>query len=161
MNEELNAVYNYAIRLLAKKDYSKFKLTQKLLSRDFDQLQIENAINLLEEKKFLNESEYIRQKIKSLLNKNYSDEYIVQKLELEKLFPTQVEINSVKEELGINNYEMIDKLIRKKIGHKGVPKEFEQKMKLKQKIFTHLYSKGYTFEEFQPLVEKYIEGSFE
>ncbi|MBC77413.1 MAG: hypothetical protein CME64_15520 [Halobacteriovoraceae bacterium] len=147
--------YNYSLKLLAKRDYSKFKLRQKLASRFSDE-EIEEAIELLLEKNFLREEEYARIRIKSLLISGNSNSLIKLKLENEELKVSDDLINQVKEDNGLGEASSIEELIRKKMRHKEVPVCDNELLKLKHKLLNFLASKGHNLEESQEQIDKWL-----
>jgi regulatory protein len=136
--------YKYAIKLLSKKDYSKYKLLLKLQSKNYESYEIDEVINLLIEKKFLREDEYIRSRVKSLMNKGYSKSYIHQKLEQEYLDATPDIINSVFDEYRLTETKQVKNLISKKL--KNSVKETPITDIEKVKITRFLASKGHSLE---------------
>lgn len=135
--------FTYCIRLLAQRDYSKYKLRKKLVEREFDSDEIESTIDKLVEYKYLQEDEYIRVKIKSYLEKGYGHSYIIQKLKQEELYITAQDILPIENEYSLTSESNLERLIEKKLRYKTIPEEFEAKMKLKRKIEYFLHSKGH------------------
>src|SRR5690606_29079025 len=71
--------YQYSLDLLARRDYSKYKLTQKLRSREFTDEEIEDTIENLVKKNYLREEEYQRMRVQGMLIKGYANSFIKQK----------------------------------------------------------------------------------
>ena len=57
-NEDKGAVYDRAIKLLNKQDYSEYKIRNKLENLGFDSDQIEVAIEKIKKGNFLNDERY-------------------------------------------------------------------------------------------------------
>jgi len=144
--------YQKSIKLLAKKDYSHAKLTEKLLKFGFEELEIQETIQILVDKRFLNEDEYIRRKVLASLKRNYSNRYIIHKLESESLCISSEIINQVREEIKLTEHDQIKSLINKKLTLKNVDYQ-----SLKIKISTYLCSKGFDYYDFCDLLDKAID----
>lgn len=150
------SAYNYSIKLLSKRDYSTFKLSKKLIQKNYEEDEIEDTIQKLIDLKYIREDEYRRSLIISLLRRSFESNYIIQKLYQEKLYTNDDEINEIKSEIGHDTNEQITKLIDYKIKCSKTPENEEDKFKLKTKIITFLASKGYEFESINHIVNKKI-----
>jgi len=139
----------YSIQILSKQDYSILKIEQKLVSRKYTSEEIKETIDYLISKKYLNEDEYKRGKIRNLLQKSFSNYYITQKLSYEHLSVDESEIDDLRVEYDINFDAQIHQLIQNKLKKTIIPTDHILKQKLKNKILSHLNSKGYTFEEIE------------
>lgn len=148
--------YNYAIRILAKRDYSVFKMKQKLKERSFESDIIDKVVSTLVEQNYLRENEYIRMRIKHLLIKGYANPFIHRKLEQEKLKANDEMINQLREENALTTHDTLIRLVEKKLRNKPIPNEFNQKMKLKAKVSNFLISKGYSFDEINSALSEYL-----
>lgn len=136
--------YQYSIKLLSKKDYSEFKLTQKLLKKNYDQFEVEEAIDILKEKRFLRDDIYSSDRAKSLIHKYYSNEYIIALLEKEHLKIDSHSIDELREEYSLTKDQVIKYLVQKK---KNESKNIQQ-------IATYLSSKGFSFEDFESFIQE-------
>lgn len=150
--------YLYAVKLLAKRDYSVHKLKTKLFEKNFDEDEIEDTINTLIKLNYLREEEYARQRVRGLFYKNYSSDYIVQRLAQEKVFITREFIDSLIEEWEIKEEELVENLIRKKI--KSLPNNSEDSYKLKIKIRRLLETKGFSSNKYLDQIEKSLNQSY-
>ena len=111
----MNKAYQYAIRLLAMRDYSEYKLRTKLNDKEFETNEIDSAIEKLIEQQYLQEHEYIRVKIKSYLEKGYGHSYIINKLKQEELNITVEQIEQIEQKYELYQESTIDYLIQKKL----------------------------------------------
>lgn len=152
--------YQYALDLIARRDYSKFKLAQKLRSKEYESEEIEEAIEMLIERNYLREEEYARLRVQGLLLKGYANSYIKQKCSLEKLKVDDDFIDSIRQDRGIETNDEIHRLIEKKLRGKEIPQNFEEKMKLQNKVIHFLVSKGHNYPEVKAILNKYLESSF-
>ena len=141
-------IYNYSIHLLARQDYSEFKLKQKLRSKK-DNLphEVDEVLTALKEKGLLKEENYRRLFIRKWIMKGESENKIRQRGSMEKLEFESEEFTMVETELGISDEENIEKLVAKKLRSKVIPEDFEEKMNLKNKIMRFLISKGHNYDE--------------
>lgn len=140
------SAYDYSIRLLSKRDYSRYKLRVKLVQRGYEENEISEAIKFLEQKKFLREEEYLRIRVKSLLLNGHGNKTIRYRLEQEELYPDEEFIDNLRAENGLEAEAVLISLIEKKLRGKKVPLEEETRIKLESKILSHLVSKGHDYE---------------
>jgi regulatory protein len=154
--EENKLAYNYSIRILSRKDYSVYKMQQKLKGRGHSKEIIDKTVDKLVEQNYIRENEYKRIRIKTLLVKKYSDSYIIQKCSQEMLDISKDDIDIIRKEYDIHDNDTIKYLIEKKLRYKEIPTEWESKMKLKSKIMNFLKTKGYSYD----LISKSISEFF-
>ena len=138
---------DYAVRILSLRDYSTHKITQKLKDRGIEKPDILKIIGQLNEWKYIREDEYTKQRVKQLIVKGYANKYIIQKIELEHLKVSHEEIDEIRSDQDYGEDSQIEYLIEKKLRSITIPNDFNQKMKLKNKITRYLVSKGYGFSE--------------
>ncbi len=143
-----SAVYDRAIKLLSKQDYSEFKLKEKLENLGLDSNEISKAIKKLKDQNLLNEERLKKNLIKKLIYKGFSPEFIQNKLELDGM-PVEIEeISSIYDEESINRKDQIKILIYKKLprGIKSFENENEKRNAL-NKVMNFILSKGHDYEE--------------
>lgn len=153
MNKE---AYNYCIFLLSKRDYSSFKIRQKLIARKYNVDEIEDIISDLIAKRYLIEENYIKTRVKTLLLNGFSNSYIVQKLKLEKIEVSSEIIDYIKTENQIFDIETINRLVEKKLKNKKIPSDFNEKIKMKNKIIRYLIGKGHSFSIVNSLIDSHL-----
>jgi SOS response regulatory protein OraA/RecX len=145
------AAYNYAIRLLAQRDYSQIKLTTKLKERmvkfdSYDLDDIEVAIEKVLKQGYLKEYLYIEARIKGLMHKNLSPTHIQQKLKQEQLNVEISKIDSIFYENEETEEQQIKNLIRKKsCGVNWEDLDDAAIHKKREKILRFLISKGHKY----------------
>lgn len=141
-------IYNYSIHLLARQDYSEFKLRQKLRSKK-DNLphEVDEVLLKLKEKGLLREESYRRLFIRKWMQKGESEHKIRQRGSMEKLTFEDEEFENVSVELGLTDEDSLEKLVTKKLRSKDIPTDFKEKSKLRDKVLRFLISKGHAFEE--------------
>ena len=148
--------YNDSIKLLARRDYSKYKLAQKLAQKGHEQDIIDETINKLIDMQYLREDEYKRMRVKGMLLKGYADAHIIKKCSKEFLSIDQDFIAQMRNDQNIHIPDKLNELIQKKLRYKSIPQTFEEKIKLKNKLMYFLSTKGYSFEEINQAIKNYM-----
>jgi len=137
--------YSYAIRLLGKKDYSVYKLKNKLRDRGHDKEIREKVIQELLEKKYLREDLYIEARIKGFIRKGMAPNVILYRLSKEQCHTTQEKIQNILAELGIEQNDQLRLTISKKLRLDG---DFvKDKEKLRQRVLRYCISRGHSVSE--------------
>ena len=150
-------IYNYSIHLLARQDYSEFKLRQKLRSKK-DNLphEIDEVIETLKSRGLLREENYRRLFIRKWVMKGESEDKIRQRAAMEKIAFTSDEFQATELELGISEQDNIEKLISKKLRSKTIPEDREERFHLKNKVLRFLISKGHSFDDCKKALSSYF-----
>lgn len=150
-------IYNYSIHLLARQDYSEFKLRQKLRSKK-DNLphEVDEVLEKLKERGLLREESYRRLFIRKWMIKGESEEKIRMRGSQEKLTFESEEFEQIQKELGFTDDDSIEKLVAKKLRSKEIPVNAEEKYKLRDKVLRFLISKGHSFEEGKKAINTYL-----
>jgi len=154
--KEIKEAYNYCIFLLSKRDYSKYKMTQKLESRKYSEECIDYVIEKVINQNYLREHAYTRMRIKTLLLKGFSNFYILQKLNEEKITSDEDEINGLRVENHLSLEDSLEYLVNKKLRNKIIPSEYEEKAKLKNKVLRFLISKGHSYQNSTEALNNYL-----
>jgi regulatory protein len=132
--------YSYIVKLLSSREYSEHKLREKLKTKKFPANEIDDAITEIKAKGYLREEVYTEGRVRGLMNKAYSVNYIRQKMAQEHLNVSEEEIQEIFNENDISEEEQIERLVRKKLGTK-TNLDFVQQ----GKILRYLISKGHDF----------------
>jgi regulatory protein len=150
-------IYNYSLHLLARQDYSEYKLRQKLRSKK-DNLphEIEEVLEALKERGLLNEANYRRLFIRKWMIKGESEDKIRMRGAQEKLEFEREEFELASQELGIRDEDNLEKLIHKKLRAKTIPEDWDEKYKLREKTLRFLISKGHSFDEAKKAIDRYM-----
>jgi SOS response regulatory protein OraA/RecX len=150
-------IYNYCIHLLARQDYSEFKLRQKLRSKPQNlPHEIEEAIEKVKERGLLSEENYRRLFIRKWLMKGESANKIRRRASQEDLQLSEEEFQAASEELGLTSEDSIQSLIEKKLRMKEIPEEREAFYKLREKTLRFLISKGHSYEDSKSTLDKIL-----
>lgn len=153
MNKE---AYNYCIRLLSRRDYSRYKLSKKLKERDYSPEESDEVLDKLIEQNYLREEEYARIRTRHFITKGYSNNMIIRAASEEYIDVDEQLIESLRAEYGQGQADIISELIQKKIRNKTVS-SFEEKMKLKQKVTRFLLSKGHQYSDVSSKIDQAIQ----
>lgn len=148
--------YQSAIKLIARKDYSKYKLKNKLLDKGFQSHLIDDLIDILVDEKYLREDYYKEARIKGMIYKDYHPTYIHQKMYEEKCPVTDQEIEDVLALVNTTELDLLTNLIKKKyriMESLDSSKSDEQK---KEKILRFVASKGHCPHEARSIINSQI-----
>lgn len=134
--------YLAAIRLLARQDYSEYKLRKKLKEKKFIEEDIDKTIQEVIELNYLQEHEYRKARIRGFLRKGLADSFIFQKLAQEFCTTTQDEIDTIREEIGLSEQDQIQELLEKKLRGQNME---DLPINEKAKVIRFLSSKGHRY----------------
>lgn len=150
-------IYHDSIHLLARQDYSEFKLRQKLRSRK-DNLshEVDEVIEKLKERGLLREQNYRRLFIRKWMIKGESQDKIRRRGALEHLEFSSEEFENAQNELGFSDKESVEKLIAKKLRSHEIPSDKKAFQRLRDKTLRFLVSKGHPFESAKQLLDQYL-----
>ena len=152
-------IYNYSIHLIARQDYSEFKLRRKLRSKK-DNLphEVEEVLVALKEKGLLKEENYRRLFIRKWMMKGESEDKIKKRGNMEKLQFQEEEFRNVELELGFTDEDSIEKLVEKKLRAKEIPSSPIEKRKLQDKVLRFLISKGHDYSAAKKAFSSYVDS---
>lgn len=141
-------LYNYAVRLLARRNYHSVTLREKLTKKEVGTGEdIEKVIGRLEELRYINDEDYLRYYINDQLTLRPQGIRLVR----QKLMRRGIQGDQVEKELEKHHYrekERAQKAAQKK---EKLLKELPLHEK-KQKLFRFLASRGFDFETIQKVV---------
>ena len=109
--------YLRSIELLARREYSRFKLTLKLKESGFSDQDIKATFDQLIQKNYFNESRYIEARLRGLAKKGQGLDLIRQKLSAENIFLEKVQIQEILNEEGLGQESILRSYIEKKKLH--------------------------------------------
>lgn len=157
---DVKRIYNYCVHLIARQDYSEYKLRQKLRSKPQNlPHMIEEALEKVKAKGLLREESYRRLFIRKWMMKGESEDKIRKRGAMEKLDFLDDEFENVSRELGFTDDESIEKLVAKKMRSKEIPRDPKEKFKLRDKVLRFLISKGHSYEDAKKSIQKYFSES--
>ncbi len=153
-------IYNYSIHLLARQDYSEFKLRTKLCSKK-DNLphEVDEVLEVLKANGLLKEENYRRLFIRKWMMKGESEDKIRKRGAQERLSFSSEEFQLVGQELGFNDEDSIEKLVAKKLRSKEIPTDPAEKQKLREKVLRFLISKGHDYSDAKNSLNKYLNSN--
>jgi SOS response regulatory protein OraA/RecX len=153
-------IYNYSIHLLARQDYSEYKLKQKLRSKKNNlPHEVDEVIAALKAKGLLKEENYRRLFIRKWMMKGEAEDKIRKRGAMERLEFDADEFKRVEEELGFSDDDSIEKLVAKKLRFKEIPSDPSEKRKLQDKVLRYLISKGHDFSSSRKSIFQYFGNS--
>ena len=153
----MSRIYNYCIHLLARQDYSEFKLRQKLRSKPQNlPHEIDETIAKLKSSGLLKEENYRRLFIRKWMMKGESEDKIRRRGAQENLIFEKDEFELINKELGFDEKDNIEKLADKKLRNKVIPTDPAEKFKLRNKVLRFLISKGHHFRDAEKSLNKYF-----
>ncbi len=142
--------YQYALKLISRKSYSKALLREKLLKLDHDSVQVDEAIDRLEANLYLNDNDYAKRRIVQLLHKGNSKALLRKTLEAEGISLSTEEITQTAlEENAPDEFDKILELCKRKFEKKIAAIDFssfagkQEWYKLKGKISYFLFRHGF------------------
>lgn len=144
MNPEYKKCYNNCLRLLSKRDYSRHKLSEKLVGRGFERSLVDEIINEFEEERLFREEFYTDARIRGLMRKNYSPYLIRLRLTEEKISVSEDYILNIFRENQYTIARQVKELVEKKArGIDFESLEFKERLRTYDKIKRFLLSKGH------------------
>ena len=149
-------IKNYALDLLARKDYSKKQFENKLLSKNYSIEAINDIISLLIKNQIFKEENFVRSIIIKRMNQGYSPTFIQNHLETKGVSTPLDEINTFFEENGINEKIQMENLIAKKFTFPEQLEDEDKHQKMKAKVLRFLISRGHDHEDSTSLLESII-----
>ncbi|MCR9204517.1 MAG: RecX family transcriptional regulator [Halobacteriovoraceae bacterium] len=157
--KEEKKCYNAGLRLIARKDYSEYKLKQKLKEKSHEKEVIDQVIHRLKEENYLREDLYRDGRIKGLLRKGYSEHVVSYKMDQERCPATVEDIQLVAEEMGLTQESQLLELVEKKV---RIDYDFvTDKKKLKDRVLRYVHSRGHSVSKassyYDQVVQKYQE----
>ena len=156
MNKNKTALMK-AAELLARQEQSSERLRKKLLAKKYSVDEVENAIETLTERNYLNDEETCKRQFENL----YAEEKLSVKQICAKLFQRGFEKNFV-ENLIPANFEQRELRIAKKFFEKKFANfnigevDAKEKFKIKNKIYQHLATKGFSSEIISEVMEEFF-----
>ena len=158
-NGDTRRIFNYCVHLLARQDYSEYKLRQKLRSKPQNlPHMIDEVIIKLKDKGLLREESYRRLFIRKWMMKGEAEDKIRKRGAMEKLVFEDHEFELCEKELGFSDEDSIEKLVAKKLRSKEIPSDAKEKFKLRDKVLRFLISKGHGYEDAKRSINKYFEA---
>ncbi len=151
VNEKESDAYKYAIKILAKQEYSVHKIRIKLMKRGLTKSEIDHCLDKLISENLLSEKRYADLRIQYLMKKNYSLQYIKQKLKNENVIVEICQISNVFKDFEYNSEIQILKLISKKLNLINSSNE----IKIKHKLISYLNSRGHFISDVDHYIKKH------
>lgn len=138
--------------LISRRPHSKDELRKKLLRKKFPLSLINETLDYLENKNFIDEDKFIVEYTKQLLSKKYSKIQIINKLKQKGI--TSEKIDDILKDYysSVDDYENAKQLAIKKLKSYQNISPFSQK----QKLFQFLYRKGFDIDIINKILDEII-----
>jgi SOS response regulatory protein OraA/RecX len=138
---EDTATFKHAIKILARKDYSRSKLIQKLKDRECPRDEIEPVIDLLIEKQWFKEELYTEGRTKYFVRKGYHPKTIKTRLAEESVYTDIEFIYAVMKEQQVTIQDQVRDLILKRLPVGEMPE------RLPDKVMRYIVNRGHSFQD--------------
>ena len=144
--------FNTALRLLARREHSKFELAQKLRQRDFDSAVIEKVFLECERLNYLNDDRTARVFIEQLSRRGYGTKRILAELKRKGISGGHIAelLNEIVPD--DRERENAERMLTKNINR--FDREVDRQ-KRKAKIYRFLFARGFSNETIAEIMKKY------
>lgn len=145
------------VKLIKDKDYTEYELRQKLLKSYYPPEAVDSAIIYAINNKFIDDRRYALNYV-LFKAENKSRKYIENRLKVKGINDSLIEAACEEYYCDNDNDELIqiEKLIKKKLSGKNVS---ELTYEEKQKIYSYLYRKGYTFDGINKAFNEFLDNT--
>ena len=145
------------VKLIKDKDYTEYELRQKLLKSYYPTEAVDSAIRYAINNKFIDDRRYALNYV-LFKAENKSRKYIENRLKVKGINDSLIEAACEEYYCDNDNAELIqiEKLIKKKLSGKNVS---ELTYEEKQKIYSYLYRKGYTFDGINKAFNEFLDNT--
>lgn len=138
---EDTATFKHAIKILARKDYSRSKLVQKLKDRECPKDEIDPVIDLLIEKQWFKEELYTEGRVKYFVRKGYHPKTIKTRLAEESVYTDMEFIFAVMNEQKVTIEDQVRDLIIKRLPVGDMPE------RLPDRVMRYIVNRGHSFQD--------------
>lgn len=138
---EDTATFKHAIKILARKDYSRSKLVQKLKDRECPKDEIDPVIDLLIEKQWFKEELYTEGRVKYFVRKGYHPKTIKTRLAEESVYTDIEFIFAVMNEQKVTIEDQVRDLIIKRLPVGDMPE------RLPDRVMRYIVNRGHSFQD--------------
>ncbi len=138
--------YSYALRCLAKRDYTQTVLKKKLLAKGASLQDAQTIIKKLTDLCLIDDKKYAETRMRMYLKKGYASKMIQYKLQQEGLEFSSDNFPLYNREVDFSEEESIRMLLNKKkriLDKYYHAKDYKEKERLKNQLLRYLYSKGH------------------
>lgn len=142
--EHKHSAISYVIYLLAKREYSKFELQRKLKLKDYNEAEIEEAIQQAQRHNWQSDERFCAAYIRYRAQQGYGPRRLKQELYQRGI--TDGVIRQEMDNAEIDWFELAEKLFEKK-------RPLHWDLKAKQKMWRYMLSHGFYNEHFSHLME--------
>ena len=151
-NKHYRKAFDTALRLLTRREHSKYEITQKLKQRGFSPEVIEKTISECERFDYISDERTARVLIRQMIRKGYGAKRIRLEMGMKRLRSNSIQRILSESVSEADEREGAEHILKKHI------KKFEREndlKKKKEKIYRFLYSRGFSQEIISQLMKKY------
>lgn len=158
MSENLSKkCLSYCYRLLSMRDYSEFKLREKLREKGYPQEIVSVTIAEMKNFGFIKEDYYRQSKIKMRLKQGKAARFIREELKQEKISVTEEHLEEALLDLNLSQESILNDLLLKKTRNIDLATlDFESKQKLERKVIGNLVRLGHDFNSIKKNLDRMI-----
>jgi regulatory protein len=136
---------SHALKLLAKRDYSKAEMIEKLTQAGFDQSDVEDAVLRLSEYGYLDDEKFTTSFIETRIKQKVVSKQLLE----EELRRRKIDENIIKAAVDhINDEDLLQRTIKNYLRLKGNPKNLKEVKKLYSYLLRHGFSEEMILESF-------------
>lgn len=151
---------SYCLRIVSMRDYSEFKLKEKLRERGYPAEIVTNSIEEMKKFGYMKEENYRQAKIKMRFRQGKSSRLIIEELKQEKITVTNLHIEEALSDLNLSEDVILKTIIHKKIKNAELKNlDYESKIKLERKLMSTLIRHGYEFTKIKKMLNSVINES--
>jgi len=147
--------YQYAIRILAKRDYSRHKLKTKIIDKEYPTGLAIEIVDLLHREKYLREDYYIEARIKGLLRKGMHPDFIKQKMKEEKCPINDSDIEPIMVDHELDEDKLLLDLMHKKARIMERLDQGKSDQQKREKILRFVATKGHSVSQARRVLDKH------
>lgn len=144
-------IYQDALKLLAKRPYSRQRLQQKLVEKGHEQSKVEEEIERLDRESLLREDLYIDARVRGLMRKNLGPLLIQKKLKEEGIHCSLGEIREIFRENGITEAQQQQAILKKMAINPTAGDSSFKNLQLLARAQRKLHSKGHFVKDLSAL----------
>jgi regulatory protein len=138
------SAFDSALKLVARREYSRDKLTKKLIEKQYEPAEIDEAVEDLIDRKFLDDDRYARLLARKYLRSGYGIKGVCYQLQRQNIKLSPLEVQELMEEMDLTEEMQIEKFIKKK----NLPKDLKEK----RRLFQYLVGRGFPYDLIQSML---------
>lgn len=141
-DQKIKRASSYLLWLLARRDYPRKTLEEKLKKRELAPAEIKSLLDSFVEQGFYNENNFKKQKTRQLVRRGYGPKMVQYKLSKDKVIASAEDITAAHEELSTTPENQLKEQIQKLL--RRYSSQNLSKQELRQKLFQALHRRGFS-----------------